>query len=383
LTDTPETSPSILDWLTARNFQGLPGNLRTLTDDYGHTCLHHPDGCLHGAGRDRRPVLRAQGQPAVCACVLRDALGTADRDELAVAVDTIAALRRQEETLADALQADRFARTAEFPAFTALAVRHHRWYAGRTVNGTGPRRQDDPAIARLRAAVATLWDAAEAEHPLDEEELRENAVRYVVREATWRRVIREARAIGCGLDVHNGLMAMLTRWFSRPMTGTLAQEYYSPESESFRRTVAQVRNRAFGFDVIDGIDDFVRRLVTNRETVTCHVGSPDLHPFSTEQGPRSLLVWHGLRVRGDNVAFATYPEPVAAWLADSGTERGRGFAITATGGGIVVPVAPGVDLAPHQWETAMALWEDSFDRNEDDPGPYRDQRTAILAAADL
>lgn len=380
--DTTPTRPSIIDWLESHGLPGLPEEYLCTTTARGAVAYHHPDGCIY-ATEDGAPAYTEGPRLQLCGCVVKDTVGGERATEF---FRIVRALIKVEFLLDRALDGAGYDVRGEFPQLTALAVRHHRYYAERQSSwpallAATPLFTELPAAEALRLRVAAAWNAVEAEHPLDRDALRSETIRYSVRRSLSTAVHRSA--IHMGLAVHNSLQQLAWDWLSKPVNGTLLEEYYSEAGDELRTLVVDaVKGSGFTLGLIDELDRIAAELLARDTPTACHVGSPDMNVFEEERDARSLLIWSGLKARAGSVALAEYPAIVAEVLAGE-QKRERLRLHTSLSGGLISVICDDPGLEPHQWEIALTLWEDSFENDETNPGPYRDQRTAILAAAEL
>ena len=380
--ETITSKPSILDWLTTHGLRGLPTDYSYRTEN-GFVSAHHRDGCVYESAASR-PSYGASGEASLCGCVVSDAVGEYPVAEF---FRIVRALVSVEQLLTAALDRCGYNVIGQFPQLTALAIRHHRYRGARhtpwpELLSASTLFVDCPAAETIRKRIIALWDAAEAAHPVDEQVLREEIIRYVVRQESARRAFTEFTVLG--LPVSNALQEMIWGWLSAPLVTTLLEEFYSERGDVLRSLVVDpINGSGFTLALIDDLDAFVGMLMSDDASWACHVGSPNLDVFDTEQGPRPLIIWYGLRAVQGSVAFGDYPFVVSRWLAEDQGRNTRRFADKRLAGGRVVPICENPGLEPHQWETAIALWDDSFANDTSDPGLYRNQEAAILAASAL
>lgn len=380
------TEPTILRWLRAKQVAGLPDRVVDGPSYYRHDVLHHPRGCIYTVDDQRTAVYGAPDEAFLCGCVVVDACGgMTDKEFFKVLRQLVLA----ESCLIRALDPTTYDKSGSFTSFVSLALRHHRWYAGANspypdLLGRAPMLADSTELEKLRRDLVARWDVAEADHPLDEAVIRADAMRWAVRDLVSGELWPELAHIG--LAAFNACNQLVYQWLSKPVERSLLEEFYSDAGDALRAAIGRPEGRGFSMRLLDRFTTRVKCLIDRDALVACHVGSPSTDPFETTHGPRSLLVFHGLRARGSSVAFGEYPDAVVEWLTQRDPMASR-VAPTAPPGGVVIPICQSPLLEQHQWEIALALWEDSFvgvdPRNPEDPGPYRDQRNAILAAASL
>jgi hypothetical protein len=164
----------------------------------------------------------------------------------------------------------------------------------------------------------------------------------------------------------------------------LQDVFHGHDGYELRLLIDRFDGGGFTLPLLDEISSEVTSLRLQNELVACHVGSPDLEPFSDADGARSLLIFGGLRAKADSTALGEYPSVVAEFLQQQKNISRRDSRPTSGGSVSRICVSPLTE--DHQWEIALSLWNDSFSDQrgaDDDPGPYRDQRTAIHAAANL
>jgi hypothetical protein len=164
----------------------------------------------------------------------------------------------------------------------------------------------------------------------------------------------------------------------------LQDVFHGHAGDELRLLIDRFEGGGFTLSLLDEISREVTSLRLQNELVACHIGSPDLEPFSNADGARGLLIFGGLRARADSTALGEYPKVVADFLQQQKNTSRRDSRPTSGGSVSCICVSP--LTADHQWEIALSLWNDSFSGQRDDsedPGPYRDQCTAIHAAANL
>jgi hypothetical protein len=381
------TEPTILRWLRAKQVAGLPDQVVLGPSYYHRDVVHHPRGCIYTIEDPNTAVYGAPDEEFLCGCVVADSCaGTTDKEFFRVLRQLVFA----ESCLIRALDPSTYDKRRSFTSFVSLALRHHRWYAAATsaypdLLGPAPLRAAGAELERIRQDLVQRWDAAEADHPLDEATIRADAIRWAVRDLVSGELLPELAHIG--LPAFNACSQLVYQWLSKPVERDLLEEFYTEAGDALRDAMRRPESRGFSLRLLDRFTTRVKCLSDRDELVACHIGSPTADPFETSHGPRSLLVFHGLRARGDSMAFGEYPDVVVEWLTRPNPAAFRAIVTTTAPGGAVVPICESVLTEQHQWEIALALWNDSFvgvgSRDTEDPGPYRDQRTAILAAASL
>lgn len=379
--DTATPLPSLVEWMLKRELPGLPGEFRHEKLPDGESIVHHPAPCPE-PGNGLPPVMRRGpvGDPGICGCVFAGAL-----EDLAPARfhAMVAKLFNIDETFDRARRGEQHRLGEEFPQLVALTLRHHRQHVADAYYNRdifGAEGEPPVAITTVRDRILADWDAAIAANTVDEEALRDETIRYATR-YLMARVVWEKSA-NTSLPVMNALQQLVWDWLGKPLTGTLADEYFSDRGETLRRHACDpLTGSNFRMRTLDEIERTARKMLEQDTLLACHVGSYAMNPFDTSEGPRPIIIWHGLRARRDSVAFGEYPEIVCAWLKDLDALRKKSFVSPPAPGGVVLPVCENPGLDSHQWETALTLWNDSF--GDDDPGPYREQADAIHAAANL
>lgn len=385
--DTPLKHESLHEWLTRRGLPGLPVEPRREITPRGENVLHHPDGCPYDAVA-ARAVQRPgpEGTPSICGCLFGDILAGADEREFLAA---LSALFHVESLFQRATNEDPYLLNDAFPQLRRLVLRHHRWYAEDSYPSrgllNGERLANFPALAAVANDLGREWDEALTANRHDRAALDEEIVRYATRQLMSLVVLR--RTVGLRLPLMNALQNLVWSWLARPVTGTLVDEYFSANGEETRLlAVDPIIGSGFSLGLLDEFDTEAARMLGRSAVMACHLGGPGTRVLETHEGLRPILVWDGIRAQAGSVGFGEYPQILCEWFASQAEQRKRDtvrHAATALPGGAVVPVCESPGLDDQQWETALVLWNESFDDDKDDPGPYRDQATAIRAAASL
>jgi len=384
--DTTPKHESLYEWLQRRGLPGLPAEPTQETSSFGEVSLHHPNGCHHSSDTARGARRSGpEGTPGICSCLFRDALqGTTEKEFLS----EMLALSYVENLFQRSVHQDPYDLGGAFPQLRGLVLRHHRWYAensyqSRGILDTNGRVVACPALTQVGEHLVREWDAVMTANQPDEALLAEEIVRYAVRHMTSRFVLR--KTVGLPLSLMNAMQDIVWQWLSRPVATTLVEEYFSERGNTLRRHACDTLTGShFRMNLLDEIDEEVRRMLGRDVMLACHLGGPDTTVFDTDEGPRPIIVWNGIRAKRGHTGLGEYPQIVCEWFAQQGEERKRHHIVTPTlPGGAVVPICENPGLDQHQWETALVLWEESFTNDKEDPGPYRDQKTAIFAAADL
>lgn len=273
-----------------------------------------------------------------------------------------------------------------FPQLRGLVVRHRRWYAENSyqtqrIIGNG-RLIVSPGLKTVAADLVREWDETLHRYPVDAALLSEEIIRYAARQLLSRFVLR--KSLGLPLPVMNALQDIVWQWFSRPVTGTLVDEYFSERGATLRKHVCDpLTGSHFRMQLLDEIDREARSMLDRDTLMACHLGGPDTKVFDTSEEIRPVLVWHGIRAQRGSTGLGEYPQILCEWFAQQDEQRKQHIVSPAVPGGKVVPICVSPGLDQQQWETAIALWDDSFQNDDDDPGPYRNQEAAIFAAANL
>jgi hypothetical protein len=293
-------------------------------------------------------------------------------------------LRDYEYSLLDALEPYRYSIYGEFPAFRALAIKYHRANISR-YTPVAEEVLSNSTLSKLYNDLIALWDQAESEYPLHDAILLENAKRYAARSLVVSRITSDIR-LGSP-SVHILVAELVEKWFAKPLTNSLLDEYFADENVEIRKELCSVKCASFSLKMLEELDELTSYYYSNDKKIACHMGSYGLEPFATTEGPRALLIWYGIRVISpQRAAWGEYDELVVKWFTrDIKPRTSRVY--ESLPGGPVLPICPSIELDDSQWVIAMHLWEESFgdyrsDANKD-PGPYRDMATALHAAQSL
>jgi len=385
--DTEQTHESLYEWLKRRGLPGLPAEPRHQTSAQGEGVLHHPNGCHYQEWSDlmyaeRRPG--PEGTPGVCGCLFRDSLqGTTEKEFLR----QLGPLMDLESVFQRSVHQDPYRLNGAFPQLRALTVHHHRRYAenGYLSRGIldGTCRTTPPALRQVGEHLAREWDAAITANPLDQALLNEEIVRYAVRYLMSRTVLE--KTAGLQLPLMNALQDIVWQWLSRPLDGTLLEEYFSERGDTLRKHACHpLTGSRFRMKLLDELQEDARAMFGRDTMVACHLGGPETKVFEVDEGIRPVIVWNGIRAKRNDrsTGLGEYPQIVCEWFSRQDTER-KQKSMHAPPGGAVIPICNSPGLDQLQWETALLLWDESFNNGKDDPGPYRSQKTAIITAANL
>lgn len=384
--DTTPKHESLYEWLQRRGLPGLPAEHLHETSSFGEVVLHHPNGCHHESDTARWTRRSGpEGTPRICSCLFRDALqGTTEKEFL----NEMLALSYVENLFQRSVHQDPYDLGGAFPQLRGLVLRHHRWYAensyqSRGILDTNGRVIACPALKQVGERLVREWDVVMTTNPPDEALLAEEVVRYAVRHLMSRFVLR--KTAGLPLPLMNAMQDIVWQWLSRPVTTTLVEEYFSERGDTLRRHACDpLTGSHFRMNIIDEVHAEAQTMLLRTTMMACYLGGPDTKVFETTEGLRPVIVWDGIRAQHGSTGFGEYPQIVCEWFAKQDEERKRHHIITpAVPGGAVIPDCESPGLEQYQWETAMALWQESFQNGDDDPGPYRDRQAAILAAATL
>lgn len=324
----------------------------------------------------------------ICGCMFTEVL---DGLHEYVFARSLLNLKRCQESLDAALKPDVYCSDEQFPAFPALAVRYHRYQIAHSITSKVSLLSSvhefftNSCLENIRKQICNKWDVAEKNHPLDADKITENSMRYAARYFVWKTLCKELR--NTPYKLINPLHDLVSQWFSKPLTTSLVDEYFSPHGEDFRKEVCKVSTPSFSLSTLDDIDSDVCLYMTQQTMFACHIGSSGLDAFDTSQGPRPILLWYGIRARENHTAWGEYPDLVVKWLEDGVTKSTRGSRVSKPGGSLVrMCESPSMDNM--QWLLALKLWEDSFTETAGKPGvdkeehmsPFRDWIVAIYAA---
>jgi len=384
--DIEQTHESLYEWLQRRGLPGLPAEPRHEISPHGEHILHHPDGCHHGTETERLDRRTGpEGTPSVCGCLFKDSLqGTTEKEFLR----QIGALKDVESVFQRSAYQDPYRLNGAFPQLRRLITRHHRQnvantYQGRDILDGAGRPTACHALGQVREHLSREWDAFLAVNQTDRVLLNEEIVRYAVRHLMGRIVLR--KTAGLQLPLMNALQDIVWQWLSRPITTTLAEEYFSERGDTLRKHACHpLTGSHFRMKLLDELEEETRQMLGRSAMMACHLGGPDTKVFETEEGLRPVIIWNGIRAKRNSTGLGEYPQIVCEWFNQQDDERKRNSLVrTPPPGGAVIPICESPGLDQLQWETALVLWDESFNNGKDDPGPYRDQATAIIAAANL
>lgn len=390
-------------WLLSAARPCLPKECFANRDPEGVVTLHVTDSCEKINAKDRgrlyseydnhRQVYTSKHRALkqltyICGCMFKEVLE--DLNEIVFARSLIN-LRHFQESLDTALKPDVYCSTEQFPALTAVAVRYHRYQTAHAISSKVPMLSStheiytNSCLENIRKHICKQWDIAEEKHPLNPGEITENSMRYAARYFVWKNLAKEMASIPYKLN--NPLHDLIFRWFSKPLTTRLMDEYFEPYAENFRKEACKVTTPSFSLKTLDAIDLDVRLYMQQREMYACYIGSSGLDAFDTSQGPRPLLIWYGIRTCENYTALGEYPDLVAKWLEDCVTRNTR-WPTVSKPGGVLMRICESPLMDDMQWLLALKLWEDSFAQTdversvatEEDTSPFRDWVVAINAA---
>jgi hypothetical protein len=383
--DTATNHQSLLEWLEQRGFPGLPAEPLQETISDGATVLHHPSGCVEDLDGGWRPV--RTGSPTetwTCSCVFRDVLGGIAAKEFIAFTHELLDI---EDALTTCLDTDPYTLGDGFPQLRRLAIRHHRQHVeagprNQRVLHPGSRIEACPGLTLVRDGIVGKWDAALLAHPVDETLLAEEILRYAARHLMSRVTLRATA--GLRLPVMNAVQNLVWMWLGRPLTGSLQEEYYSERGDLLRSLVVDpIVGSGFTFDLLERLEAEALTMLARDTPLVCHVVGFEIRSYETREGVLPVVIGYGIRARRNSIVFGEYPQIFCEWAATVDRERHPNIVTQLSSRVRLVPVCENPGLEPHQWETAVALWEDSLENDDNDPGPYRDQATAIHAAATL
>lgn len=383
--DTATNHQPLLEWLEQRGFPGLPAEPLQETISDGATVLHHPSGCVEDLDGGWRPV--KTGGPTetwACSCVFRDVLGGITAKEFIAFTHELLDI---EDALTTCLDTDPYTLGDGFPQLQRLALRHHRQLAeagprNQRVLVPGSRIEACPGLTLVRDGVVGKWDAALLAHPVDETLLAAEILRYAARYLMSRVTLRATA--GLRLPVMNAVQNLVWMWLGRPLTGGLLDEYYSERGDLLRSLVVDpIVGSGFTFDLIERLEAEALAMLTRDTPMACHVIGFDREALEPRDAMISVIISSGVRARRNSIVFGEYPQVFCEWVATVASERRRDFAAQFSPRVGLVSLCESPGLEPYQWELAVALWDDSFANDDDDPGPYHDQAAAIHAAASL
>lgn len=380
------TEPMVLQWLRARQVPNLPDHVVTEQHDQFRRVAHHPSGCVTTVAE---PAAYAAPDGCLCQCVVAALLGDYPAKDF---FKTIRELVGATDALNEALTCVH-AENNEFPTFRAAMLRHHRhylcrWTPQRLMLDLGDVLVDCPALEAIRKGVASDWSQAEKAHPFDHDAYIDDVARFAVREILRHRGWRELNKIS--LHLMAARSNLVDHWLSERNGQSLYETFLTDAGDAMRYQLSRPENRDYRLADLDRLEVDATYLLKQRDMIACHVGSSGMDPFATDQGPRSLLIYNGLRaysVKG-GTAMGEYPAVLVEWFQCKHEEKKRERFHSPASGGVVVPICESVLTEDYQWETALRLWEESFADSpsrdpDEDPGPFRDQRTAIMAASAL
>ena len=384
--DTTQPRESFYEWLRNRGFRDLPGNPHRTTLPNGEVVLHQPEGCTANVNERlrSREFFGDEDDPGICACLFAGKTGD---DDTTTFLGYIGGLRDLQHALVLVATQDPYELKGCFPQIRNLALHHRWWYTERGHSGgrvlrPGSVIEKHPELVAVRDSIVNDWNAALAANPVDDDALIEEIIRYSTRHLMARYTLRATA--GLHLTVMNAIQTLVSAWLSHPPVGSLLDEYYSERGETLRKRAVDVTTgSSFSLRTLEDIESEARRLLARNEMLACHVGSSDLKALELNEGPVPLIIWHGLRVRRNSVGFGEYPQTFCDYWAEVVRDQRRGRLSGYDFGATLEPICESPGLEPHQWEIAITLWDDSFANAGDDSGPYRDQRTAIRAAAKL
>ena len=371
-----------ISWLVSKNILSESTRCFVKVSPLGrsNTTLHAAESCIHAMSTTYGYSEKVNGVN-FCSCLFANVLESTTPRAFFAALHN---LRDYEYSLLDALEPYRYSIYGEFPAFRALAIKYHRANNSRYIP-VAEEVLSNSTLSKLYNDLIALWDQAESEYPLHDAILLENAKRYAARSLVVSRITSGIR-LGSP-SVHILVAELVEKWFAKPLTNSLLDEYFADENVEIRKELCSVKCASFSLKMLEELDELTSYYYSNDKKIACHMGSYGLEPFATTQGPRALLIWHGIRVISpQRAAWGEYDELVVKWFTrDINPRTSRVY--ESLPGGPVLPICPSIELDDSQWVIAMHLWEESFgdyrsDANKD-PGPYRDMATALHAAQSL
>ena len=371
-----------ISWLVSKNILSESTRCFVKVSPLGrsNTTLHAAESCIHAMSTTYGYSEKVNGVN-FCSCLFANVLESTTPRAFFAALHN---LRDYEYSLLDALEPYRYSIYGEFPAFRALAIKYHRANNSR-YTPVAEEVLSNSTLSKLYNDLIALWDQAESEYPLHDAILLENAKRYAARSLVVPRITSGIR-LGSP-SVHILVAELVEKWFAKPLTNSLLDEYFADENVEIRKELCSVKCASFSLKMLEELDELTSYYYSNDKKIACHVGSYGLEPFATTQGPRALLIWYGIRVISpQRAAWGEYDELVVKWFTrDINPRTSRVY--ESLPGGPVLPICPSIELDDSQWVIAMHLWEESFgdyrsDANKD-PGPYRDMATALHAAQSL
>ena len=371
-----------ISWLVSKNILSESTQCFVKVSPLGrsNTTLHAAESCIHAMSTTYGYSEKVNGVN-FCSCLFSNVLESTTPRAFFAALHN---LRDYEYSLLDALEPYRYSIYGEFPAFRALAIKYHRANISR-YTPVAEEVLSNSTISKLYNDLIALWDQAESEYPLHDAILLENAKRYAARSLVVSRITSGIR-LGSP-SVHILVAELVEKWFAKPLTNSLLDEYFADENVEIRKELCSVKCASFSLKMLEELDELTSYYYSNDKKIACHMGSYGLEPFATTEGPRALLIWYGIRVISpQRAAWGEYDELVVKWFTrDIKPRTSRVY--ESLPGGPVLPICPSIELDDSQWVIAMHLWEESFgdyrsDANKD-PGPYRDMATALHAAQSL
>ena len=371
-----------ISWLVSKNILSESTRCFVKVSPLGrsNTTLHAAESCIHEMSTTYSYSEKVNGVN-FCSCLFANVLESTTPRAFFAALHN---LRDYEYSLLDALEPYRYSIYGEFPAFRALAIKYHRANNSR-YTPVAEEVLSNSTLSKLYNDLIALWDQAESEYPLHDAILLENAKRYAARSLVVSRITSDIR-LGSP-SVHILVAELVEKWFAKPLTNSLLDEYFADENVEIRKELCSVKCASFSLKMLEELDELTSYYYSNDKKIACHMGSYGLEPFATTEGPRALLIWYGIRVISpQRAAWGEYDELVVKWFTrDINPRTSRVY--ESLPGGPVLPICPSIELDDSQWVIAMHLWEESFgdyrsDANKD-PGPYRDMATALHAAQSL
>lgn len=368
-----------ISWLVSKKMLLLPTQCFVATTPTGRsgTTLHAAAICAHGTSTTYGYNEKINGVN-LCSCLFENVLESTTPSIFFAALHV---LKDYEYSLLDALEPYRYSIYGEFPAFRALAIRYHR-ANGSNYRSTVEQVLLNSTLSKLHNDLTALWDQAESEYPLHDDILLENAKRYAARSLV---VTATTKGTAMGSPaVHVLVSELVEKWFAKPLTNSLLNEYFSDDNTEIRKELCSVKCASFSLKILEKLDALTSYYYSNDKRIACHIGSYGLEPFATSEGPRALLIWHGVRtISPQRSAWGEYDELVVKWFTRDNKPR-TSRVYESLPGGPVLPICPSIELDDSQWAVAMRLWEESFgdylSDTDKDPGPYRDMAAALHAA---
>lgn len=362
--DTLET----LTWLRDNGAHGLVDHSWSQVGGW----THGNPRCRHLENVKHHPMPAALEDLAgqnICSCafVLLDPRG-GDTNTKPDSLLYASRIRIALEHLEDLLQDPVIDESGRYPNFRAAALRNVATEVFETLDSIPDH------LARPAESCRQLWQTTIDAHPLDLEAFDEE----ILARAAWQitdSVVYD-RLLNVGLLESQGAQVLYQEWRNRSATcgHRHAAEELGIDDET--RTLLNDWVRTFENNVVDD------------EPRACYIGSPATRVRPGEPASRKLVIGRGLRTGltrhgyADS-AFGVYPNVVARTLKrELPAGRDRRMHEPESGGAVMLLPLGLPELTEDQWETAIALWAESFSAAEEEP-IYRDFVNAITAASGL